>query len=179
MSVFKRSALGLSLVACATLMLSAVAGSAHASGGAVIRNYQSGKCLDADANYLSQNGDRVQLWDCNGGDNQKWYLDPANPQDGTQFHLRNVADGKCLDADANGINNNGDKVQLWDCSGGTEQKWRVYHAFGSPYDFIFVNLANGKVLDADANGVNNNGGRVQVWDWWGGVNQIWQNQGTL
>jgi hypothetical protein len=173
MSVFKRSALGLSLVACATLMLSAVAGSAHASGGAVIRNYQSGKCLDADANYLSQNGDRVQLWDCNGGDNQKWYLEPINPNDPSQLRLRNVADDKCLDADANNINNNGDKVQLWACGGGTEQKWRVYT--GSTNVLVFQNLANGKVLDADANGINNNGDRVQVWDWWGGANQIWQN----
>ena len=67
MSVFKRSALGLSLVACAMLMLSAAAGSAHASGGAAIRNYPSGKCLDADANNINNNGDKVQLWACGGG----------------------------------------------------------------------------------------------------------------
>jgi hypothetical protein len=178
MSVFKRSALGLSLVACATLMLSAVTGSAHASTGAVIRNYQSGKCLDADANFLGQNGDRVQLWDCNGGDNQKWYPEPTNPNDKSQVRLRNVAGDKCLDADANGIHNNGDKVQLWDCGRLThpaEQTWQMFHVYGSPYDWVFRNMANAKVLEADANGVNNNGGRVQVWDWWGGVNQIWQN----
>src|SRR5439155_13958408 len=63
MSIFKRSALGLSLVACATMMLTAGTGSAHAAAGAAIRNYQSGKCLDADANFLGYNGDRVQLRD--------------------------------------------------------------------------------------------------------------------
>jgi hypothetical protein len=171
MKGFKRSALGLSLVACTTLMFSGVTGSAHAAGGAVIRNAQSGKCLDADGNHLDQNGDRVQLWDCNGGDNQKWYLEPVNPQNPSQFRLRNVADQKCLDADANGLNNNGDKVQLWGCGSGLEQRWLVYH--GSGNDLVFKNMADGKVLDADANGINNNGDRVQVWDWWGGANQIW------
>ena len=102
MSMFKRSALGLSLVACATMMLPAFTGSAHAAAGAAIRNYQSGKCLDADANFLGYNGDRVQLWTCNGGANQKWLPIPDNPNVGNQVVLENAADGNCLDADANG-----------------------------------------------------------------------------
>src|SRR5437588_12966122 len=72
MSIFKGSAPGFSLVACATLMLPGFTGTANAAPGALIRNYQSGKCLDADANFLGYNGDRVQLWTCNGGANQKW-----------------------------------------------------------------------------------------------------------
>jgi hypothetical protein len=56
MSIFKRSVLGLSLAACATLLLPVFTGTANAAPGALIRNYQSGKCLDADANFLGYNG---------------------------------------------------------------------------------------------------------------------------
>lgn len=56
MSIFKRSALGLSLVACTTLFVPVFSGTANAAPGALIRNYPSGKCLDADANFLGYNG---------------------------------------------------------------------------------------------------------------------------
>lgn len=177
MSIFKRSVLGFSLVACATLFLPVFTGTANAAPGALIRNYQSGKCLDADANFLGYNGDRVQLWDCNGGTNQKWLPIPVNSNVKNRVILENAADGKCLDADANGLNNNGTRMQLWDCGRFTnpaEQTWDMLNVYGSTTDWVFRNLANGKVLDADANSVNNNGGKVQLWDWWGGVNQIWQ-----
>jgi len=127
MSIFKRSALGFSLVACATLMLPVFTGTANAANaapGALIRNYQSGKCLDADANFLGYNGDRVQLWTCNGGANQKWLPIPDNPNVKNQVILENAADGKLLDADANSVNNNGGKVQLWDWWGGANQIWQ-------------------------------------------------------
>ncbi len=52
MSIFKRSVLGMSLLACATLFLPMFTGTANAAPGALIRNYQSGKCLDADANFF-------------------------------------------------------------------------------------------------------------------------------
>jgi len=51
-SIFKRSVLGMSLLACATLFLPMFTGTANAAPGALIRNYQSGKCLDADANFF-------------------------------------------------------------------------------------------------------------------------------
>ena len=177
MPIFKRSVLGLSLVACATLLLPVFTGTANAAPGALIRNYQSGKCLDADANFLGYNGDRVRLWTCNGGANQKWLPIPGNPHVKNQVVLENAADGKCLDADANGLNNNGDRIQLWDCGSlvhPAEQTWEMINVYGSTTDWVFRNLADGKVLDADANSVNNNGGKVQLWDWWGGANQIWQ-----
>jgi endo-1,4-beta-xylanase len=78
-------------------------------------NQYSGKCLDADSTGIGNNGDTVQLWDCWGGANQMWHIgwcDPGNPN---YCEIINQADGKCLDADLNNINTNGDKVQLWDC----------------------------------------------------------------
>ena len=172
MSMLKRSAVGLVLLACGGTMLPAFTGSAHAANLAVpIRSAASGKCLDADANFLRFNGDRVQLWDCNGGDNQQWRPLPNRDNQGT-IRLENAADGKVLDADANGIWNNGDKVQLWDWTGAGEQRWFMEYN-PSTNAYRFRNLVDNKYLDADANQVWNNGGRVQVWDGWGGANQIW------
>ena len=65
--MFKRSALGLSLVACATLMLPVFTGTANAAPGALIRNYQSGKCLDADANSVNNNGKPTRCSSGTGG----------------------------------------------------------------------------------------------------------------
>jgi hypothetical protein len=38
--------------------------------------------------------------------------------------FQNLANGKVLDADANGINNNGDRVQVWAWWGGANQIWQ-------------------------------------------------------
>ncbi|MEU6440856.1 ThuA domain-containing protein [Streptomyces sp. NPDC047046] len=72
-----------------------------------------GKCVDANGGSAA-NGTKVQLWDCNNGDNQKWQASGTT--------LRTL--GKCLDVDAFGTAN-GTKVQLWDCNGGTNQAWSV------------------------------------------------------
>jgi hypothetical protein len=40
-----------------------------------IRNGQSGRCLDADLDTIGRNGTTVQLFDCWGGNNQKWDID--------------------------------------------------------------------------------------------------------
>ena len=101
-------------------------------GGSLI-NAQSGRCLDADLATIGLNGTRVQLWDCSGAINQRWVMpgfgidaywevDSAYNQDGYQ----------CLDADDGAtpsnpnlriLLHNGNKVQLWSCSGQPNQKW--------------------------------------------------------
>jgi hypothetical protein len=55
---FQTQRVGLSLVACAIPFLPVFTGTANATSGALIRNYQSGECLDADANFLGYHGDR-------------------------------------------------------------------------------------------------------------------------
>jgi hypothetical protein len=42
-------------VACATVFLPVFTGTANAAPGALIRNYASVKCPDADANFLGYN----------------------------------------------------------------------------------------------------------------------------
>ncbi|EPX55599.1 peptidase, M27 (PrtB) family [Cystobacter fuscus DSM 2262] len=124
----------------------------------VIRGF-FGKCLDADATSSGTNGTRIQLWDCNGWDNQNWQL----LADGT---IRSVG-GKCLDADANNSGANGTRVQLWDCNGWDNQKWQLL-ADGT------IRSVGGKCLDADANSSGANGTSVQLWDCIGWENQKWR-----
>lgn len=62
------------------------------------------------------NGTKVQLWDCNGSNQQKWRFH----RDGT---IRSAYNGWCLDSDLNTINRNGTYVQLWDCKGQPQQQW--------------------------------------------------------
>lgn len=72
------------------------------------------KCLDA-YNHGTTNGTRVVIWDCTGGNNQKWNVNT----DGT---LTNVTSGLCLDA-YNAATANGTKLVLWSCNGQNNQKW--------------------------------------------------------
>src|SRR5438105_1851888 len=75
------------------------------------------KCLDV--YYLTLgNGGKVQLWDCNGTDLQKWYVGPGST-------IRNKYTNRCLDADYAGFINkrNGTIVQQWQCNGQNNQVW--------------------------------------------------------
>ena len=88
------------------------------SGIYKIVNKESGKCLESNLNY-SGNGTPVQLWQC--------YLDPGNQQwrevrvaapwyqPLPEAQFVNMLTGQCLDADLGNINNNGARLQLWNC----------------------------------------------------------------
>ena len=88
---------------------------AAASYGVAIHSAKSGRCLDADLNTIGGNGTKVQLWDCNGQPQQKWYYDGKFTHSGYN--------ARCLDADLNTIGGDGTKVQLWDCNGQPQQQW--------------------------------------------------------
>jgi hypothetical protein len=131
----------------------------------ILSRYGSGnQCLDADLNG-GGNGTKVQVWQCNGSLQQRWYL----WNDGS---LENYAfPGKCLDADFNGGGRNGTRVQLWDCNGTPQQHWS--HPVGdlAIYNQAFYNNGN-TVLERDAN-VPGDGAPVQLWtknflpqQWW-------------
>ena len=62
------------------------------------------------------NGTRVQLYDCNGTNAQKWTVSGRT--------LVNTGSGKCLDV--TGANSaNGTPLQIWTCAGGTNQQWTL------------------------------------------------------
>jgi Ricin-type beta-trefoil lectin domain len=120
---------------------------------------QFNRCLDADAGG-GGNGTKVQLWDCNGGQNQGWIMAYNNSIQNFQFL-------KCLDADNSDGGGDGTRVQLWDCNGGPNQKWNF------TLDGNLVNQQfSSQCLDADSNN-GGNGTKVQIWGCWNGPNQKW------
>ncbi|MBB2946172.1 beta-glucanase (GH16 family) [Actinoplanes lutulentus] len=73
-----------------------------------------GKCFDPAGGALA-NGTPIQLVTCNGNPVQRFTLSAAGD-------LVNVSANRCVDIkDWNA--GNGAQLQLWDCGGGTNQKW--------------------------------------------------------
>ena len=95
--------------AAASTVLPSVSGPYNLLNGA-----NSNLCLDAVSQHIG-NGDKVQLWTCNGGSQQRWFLNGTELQNGANRHL-------CLDATSQHIGN-GDQIQLWTCNGGSQQQW--------------------------------------------------------
>ncbi|MDI1466217.1 RICIN domain-containing protein [Catellatospora sp. KI3] len=72
--------------------------------------------------------------------------------------------GRCVDVPGSATAN-GTQVQLWDCHGGTNQRW-TYTAGRQ------LTVYGNKCLDANANGTSN-GTAVIIWDCNGQANQQW------
>jgi beta-glucanase (GH16 family) len=73
-----------------------------------------GKCMDPAGGALG-NGTPIQLVACNGNPVQRFTLSGAGD-------LVNISANRCVDIkDRNSAN--GAQLQLWDCSGGSNQKW--------------------------------------------------------
>ncbi len=83
--------------------------------------------------------------------------------------LVSAASGRCLDV-PNGATTNGTQPVIWDCNGGTNQRWTVS---GQAIQAL------GKCLDAPLNATA--GVKVQLWDCNGGSNQQWtlNSDGTV
>jgi len=128
--------------------------SGSAPTGPITSGANSSKCVD-DNGLSSANGTKIQIWDCNGGANQSWTVEP----DGTlQVY------GKCMDI--TGANyNNGTNIELWQCNGGANQQWRASNG-------TLVNPASGKCLD-DPNSNTADGTQLDLWTCNGGANQQW------
>jgi hypothetical protein len=62
------------------------------------------------------NGTKVQLYDCNATNAQKW------TRSGTQ--LINTGSGRCLDA-TGPSSADGTRLQIWDCTGAANQQWNL------------------------------------------------------
>ncbi|GGP34643.1 RICIN domain-containing protein [Saccharothrix coeruleofusca] len=120
------------------------------------------RCLDVDVATPTHNGTKVQLWDCNGRDNQKWtYL--------ADHTIRSTHDGRCLDADVATPTHNGTKVQVWDCNGRSNQKWTIYD------DGRILSHYDARCLDLDVATPTHSGSKVQMWECNGWTNQGWRH----
>jgi hypothetical protein len=125
-----------------------------APSGPITAGLNSAKCVD-DSAFSTANGNKIQMWDCTGGINQQWTVEP----DGTlQVY------GKCMDI--TGANyGNGTLIELWDCNGGGNQQWHASNG-------TLVNPASGKCLD-DPGSNTANGTQLVLWTCNGGSNQQW------
>ncbi|KAM6503982.1 carbohydrate-binding module family 13 protein [Amanita muscaria] len=116
----------------------------------------AGACLTAASN---SDGAAVTIQGCTGSPSQNWVFS------GGQVH---IFDNKCLDV-TNGVNANGNKLQIWTCSNGNpDQQWY--------YDMWSNRLSwtnQGKCVDLTGGSLSD-GNRIQIWDCTNNSpNQIW------
>nr|WP_253267713.1 protein kinase [Streptomyces asoensis] len=64
---------------------------------------------------------------------------------------------RCLDADTGTANSEDQTVQVWECTGASQQQWALYPVPGQASQYIVVNQGNRRCLDADAAGAGHNG----------------------
>jgi beta-glucanase (GH16 family) len=125
-----------------------------ATGSALKSNF-SGRCIDIPgANPVD--GARLQMYDCNGTDAQKWTFNT----DGTLRAL-----GKCMDP-AGGALTNGTPIQLVTCNGNPVQRFTLSSAGD------LVNISANRCVDI-TNQNSANGAQLQLYDCSGGSNQKW------
>ncbi len=125
------------------------------SGVKTIRGVASNRCVDVPgANF--NNDVPMNLYDCNGGNAQRWDFKP-NKTIQTQ-------NGKCLDV-FNGPGNNA-RVIIWSCHGGPNQQWEVTS------NGLLRSLQSGRCLDAAGAGTGN-GTPLVIYDCHGQNNQRW------
>ncbi|WMX46665.1 ricin-type beta-trefoil lectin domain protein [Streptomyces roseicoloratus] len=108
-------------------------------------------CLDVSGNN-SANGTPVQMWECNGGDAQRWTYNG--------YKLR-AANGKCLDLAGNKAAN-GTKLQVWDCLDIPGQRWHMSPSGGLRH-MTDLNDRSRDVCIDNFDGRTANGGAVVAW----------------
>jgi hypothetical protein len=100
------------------------------------------------------------------------YLTPTSASGQQGVELVGAQSGRCVDV-PNGATTNGTQTQLYDCSGGSGQRWT--NTSGKQ-----LQVYGNKCLDANGKGTSN-GTAVIIWDCNGGTNQQWNlnSNGTI
>src|SRR3984957_12002601 len=123
--------------------------------GPIVAGVSSAKCVDNN-NGSGANGNKVQMWDCDGNTAaQNWTVN----SNGTL-----TIDGGCMDI-TGASTSNGTLIELWTCNGGANQQWQ-------PTNGELVNPASGKCLDDPASNTTN-GTQLILYTCNGGSNQKW------
>jgi aryl-phospho-beta-D-glucosidase BglC (GH1 family) len=138
------------------------------NGTYTVVGIQSGKALD-DPGWSSSNGTQLDLWDINGGSNQKWALTNLG---NNVIKLVNTASGLALDV-YGWSGSNGGAVDQWAPSGGANQQWVVCPVAPGVYNLKSVN--SGKLLDVSGASTAN-GALIDQWSSNDGTNQQWKFQ---
>jgi hypothetical protein len=123
--------------------------------GPIIAGVSSSLCVD-DSSGLAIDGNKIQIWSCNGTGAQSW---TAN-SDGTLSVI-----GKCMDVAAGGTTNN-TLVDLNVCDGAASQIWT------SGTNGSLVNQASAKCLD-DPGSSTSSGTQLQLYTCDGSNAQKW------
>ncbi|WP_253780765.1 arabinofuranosidase catalytic domain-containing protein [Goodfellowiella coeruleoviolacea] len=125
-----------------------------------LRAAGAGRCLDVNG-VTTMPGTQLQIWDCNGGSNQRWTRVPSG-----ELTVYSGNDLRCADASGNGTSN-GTPVVIWNCHGGANQQW-LLNANGT-----ITSVQSGLCLDL-AGGGSANGTKVQLWTCTGAASQQWR-----
>jgi glucosylceramidase len=104
-------------------------------------------------------------------------LSPSAANASVTASLHNQRNGLCLDADNSTGNHDGVKVQLWGCTGASNQRWIINNSIVDGNAHI-VNVWSGRCLDMDSSGGIRDGAKVQLWSCGSGSNQNWANNGS-
>ncbi len=123
--------------------------------GTIVAGDNGAKCVDNN-NASSANGNKIQMWDCDGyAPAQNWTVNSNGSLE---------IDGSCMDI--TGANySNGTPIQLYSCWGGPNQQWQAENG-------QLVNPASGKCLD-DPGFNTTNGTQLILYTCNGGSNQQW------
>lgn len=104
--------------------------SSISEGDYVIRSARTNKCIDVDSSSTAD-GAKVQQWDCNGTNAQKFHISPTS--DG-YFKIINVNSGKGLDIKEVSTAENA-VVHQWSYVGGGNQQFRFVNRGGTQFSF--------------------------------------------
>jgi len=127
----------------------------------------SRKFLDI-ADGRTTNGTRLQIWDGNNTDAQKWQFTLLQ---GNIFKVSNKASGKVLDVN-NGDIINGTSIQIWDSNNTCAQQWQVIDNGNATYSL--ASACNGsKTLDVTGGNTATNGTKIQLYTLNVSEAQIW------
>ncbi|MER7842325.1 ricin-type beta-trefoil lectin domain protein [Kitasatospora sp. NPDC096077] len=121
-------------------------------------------CLDVSGNGTA-NGTPVQMWECNGGDAQRWTYNGYRLQ---------AANGKCLDVPGNNTGN-GTKLQIWDCLDNPGQRWNMSASGGFRHLVDQEDRSKDACID-DYSGQTGNGSPVVTWSCGSETNRDAPNQ---
>ena len=143
---------------------SAVIVSSLSEGDYVIRSAMTGKCIDV-ASSSTADGAKVQQWDCNGTNAQKFHISPTS--DGF-WKIINVNSGKGLDIKEVSTAQNAE-VHQWSYVGGANQQFQ-FIARGNN-QFSFHPRHTGMAIDLYWGSANNGTIYVQ-YPYTGGANQL-------
>jgi hypothetical protein len=111
---------------------SAAVVSSITEGDYVIRSVMTGKCIDI-ASSSTADGAKVQQWDCNGTNAQKFHISPTS---GGYWKIINVNSNKALSI-VNGSAEQNAKIHQWSYVSGNDQQFKFVSRATNQFSFHF------------------------------------------